>query len=130
MIYGSLAVSSPDAGQVTGTVAGYLVAGAFTVFGSLGEIVTVCLLGMQHNPQNQVRVPVWIVGVMLAVAILIYSLRSMISVLVTDTHAAKPAKPVAPAVVSAARAAVSESEPAARPGSLLVGSSPRRSATL
>jgi hypothetical protein len=130
IVYGALAVSSPDAGQVTGTVAGYLAAGAFTVFGSLGEIATVCLLGMQANPQDQVRVPVWIVGIMLAVATVLYSLRSMISVLVTDTHAAGPTRPVAPAVVDAARTAVDASEPAARPGSLLVGYSPRRSATL
>ena len=60
----------------------------------------------------------------------IYSFRSMISVLVTDTHAAGPTRPVAPAVVDAARTAVDASEPAARPGSLLVGYSTRRSATL
>jgi hypothetical protein len=130
IVYGALGVSSPDTGQVTGTVAGYLGAGALTVFGSLGEIATVCLLGMQANPQVQVRVPVWIVGIVLAVAIVIYSLRSMIAVLVTDTHAAGPTQPVASAVVDAARAAVGESVPATRPGSLLVGYSARRSATL
>jgi hypothetical protein len=130
IVYGALGVSSPDTGQVTGTVAGYLGAGALTVFGNLGEIATVCLLGMQANPQDQARVPVWIVGTMLAVAIVIYSLRSMIGVLVTDTHAAGPTRPVASAAVDAARTAMGESVPAARPGSLLVGYSARRSATL
>jgi hypothetical protein len=130
VIYGALAISSPDSGQVTGTVAGYLAAGAFTVFGGLGEIATICLLGMQANPEDQARVPVWIVGTLLAIAVLIYSLRSMINVLVTETHAPEPSGAPSAAVADAARKAVSSSPPVAWTGSLLVGYSARRSATL
>jgi hypothetical protein len=130
VIYGALAISSPDSGQVTGTVMGYLAAAAFTVFGGLGEIATICLLGMQANTANQVRVPIWIVGTMLAVAVLIYSIRSMINVLVTETHAPEPSGAPSAAVVDAARKAVSGSAPVPWSGSLLVGYSSRRSATL
>jgi hypothetical protein len=130
IIYAALAVSRPDSGQVTGTVAGYLTAGAFTVFGGLGEIMTICVLGMQANTDYQVRVPVWIVGIVLAIAVVTYSLRSMINILVTETHARVPTGPPAAAVVNATRDAVNRSAPAAWTGSLLVGFSPRRSATL
>jgi hypothetical protein len=130
IIYASVAISSPDSGQVTGTVAGYLAAGAFTLFGGLGEITTICVLGMQANTDYQVRVPVWIVGTVLAIAVVIYSVRSMINVLVNETHAPEPAGPPSAAVVDATRKAVSGSEPLPWSGSLLVGFSPRRSATL
>jgi len=119
VVYGALSPANPDAREVTGTVAGYLLAALATLFGGIGMVATICSLGISTSDALAPGLVLGIVGVLIIVAIGSYGFRTIVAVLMTET--ATPEGDLLSPPPPPGRAP--------RTSSLLVGSG-RRSATL
>jgi hypothetical protein len=120
VIYGALSPSNPDSAEVTGTVAGYLLAALATMFGGIGMVATMCGLGISASNALAAGLVLGIVGALIIAAIGSYGFRTIIAVLMTETTA-RDGTPLGPKAASAGKP---------RTPSLLVGRKGRTSATL
>jgi len=119
VVYGALSPANPDAKEVTGTVAGYLLAALATLFGGIGMVATICSLGISASDALAPGLVLGVVGVLIIVAIGSYGFRTIVAVLMTETATADGELLGPPPPPGRAP----------RTSSLLVGSG-RRSATL